>query len=36
MWGLASQENYVGFRLGVIMSESNVFDAPQRKRKEKP
>ena len=35
MRGLASQENYGGI-LGVIMSEFNVFDAPQRKRKEKP
>ena len=35
MRGPASQENCSGF-LGNIMSEFNVFDAPQRKRKEKP
>jgi len=35
MRGLASQGNYGDF-LGVIMPKFNVFDAPQRKRKEKP
>jgi len=35
MRGLASQGNYGDF-LEVIMPKFNVFDAPQRKRKEKP